>query len=526
MKFIFRNNTVEQFFDSSYKFSGYDDISFIPQNAEAYVWFYQVPIDADSQRIAKEVESFYDKLCYVHSNIPTDRTLIVFTMVDYFRAKIVHDDFVVESAVRAFNDNVTKLSRCYDNIKIADISHFTRQYKCEELIDWKYYFISQTYFNPRLAKPFKKWFAQFISSVELKRKKCLVLDLDNTLWGGVLGEDGAEGIKIGGDYPGKAFSMFQKSLVELCKTGVILTVCSKNNESDVRYAWDNNPYIILTDRYISAYRINWDNKADNIIELSKELNIGLDSFVFVDDNPTERELIRQTLPMIAVPEFPSQAYELPAFFRQLVDNYFQVYSITNEDKQKTEQYKANAERAKMQKQFVNISEFIRSLDIEMTVERANQFTIPRIAQMTQKTNQFNLTTKRYTESDIKMLIEKGCKIWSLSVRDKFGDNGITGCLILDNNNNIDTLLLSCRILGKNIESAFVKSILSQCCADGIDTIYASYLPTPKNSQVEKFYEKCGFELVETIVSGEKKYKIKVQRADLSIEDYYNINILM
>ena len=221
--------------------------------------------------------------------------------------------------------------------------------------------------------------------------------MDNTLWGGVLGEDGAEGIKIGGDYPGKAFSMFQKSLVELCKTGVILTVCSKNNESDVRYAWDNNPYIILTDRYISAYRINWDNKADNIIELSKELNIGLDSFVFVDDNPTERELIRRTLPMIAVPEFPSQAYELPAFFRQLVDNYFQVYSITNEDKQKTEQYKANAERAKMQKQFVNISEFIRSLDIEMTVERANQFTIPRIAQMTQKTNQFNLTTKRYTK---------------------------------------------------------------------------------------------------------------------------------
>lgn len=203
---------------------------------------------------------------------------------------------------------------------------------------------SQMGINPKLASDFSCWFEDRLREISLCRKKCLVLDLDNTLWGGVLGEDGIDGIKIGGDYPGKAFLYFQEGLLELAKRGVILTICSKNNERDVLDLWEKNPFVLLRKEHFSAWRINWRNKADNIRELSEELNIGLDSLVFVDDNPTERELVRQMLPMVEVPEFPKQSYMLPDFLISLSDRYFRVYSVTEEDRRKTEQYKANASR--------------------------------------------------------------------------------------------------------------------------------------------------------------------------------------
>lgn len=193
----------------------------------------------------------------------------------------------------------------------------------------------------------------------------------------------------------------------LAKSGVILTICSKNNEEDVKELWEKNPFIKIGPRQIAAYRINWNNKADNIRELAKELNIGLDSMVFVDDNPTERELVRQQLPMVFVPEFPKRPYELMNFYRKLVDEYFQTYKFTSEDFYKTEQYKANARRASEQARFTDLSAFIKSLDIHIDVIAANEFNVPRIAQMTQKTNQFNLTTHRYTEADINTFIEMG-----------------------------------------------------------------------------------------------------------------------
>ena len=343
----------------------------------------------------------------------------------------------------------------YSNVKVLDIAEFTRNYSSADLFDWKFYFMSQMGMNPKLHKEFKLWFEQKLNSIALKRKKCLVLDLDNTLWGGILGEDGIAGIKIGGDYPGKAFLYFQEALLQLSKSGVMLAVCSKNNEQDVLDAWERNPYIVLRKDSFVAYRINWNDKATNIKEISEELNIGLDSFVFVDDNPTERELVKQMLPMVSVPDFPSQPYEFPIFFKQLVEQYFKVYSITDEDKKKTEQYKANAARNKAQQSFADFDKFLESLNIQLTIEKANEFNISRIAQMTQKTNQFNLTTKRYTDSDIHSFVEKGWDIWCISVADKFGDNGTTG-LIMINGDEIDTFLMSCRVLGKGIEFEFLK----------------------------------------------------------------------
>jgi FkbH-like protein len=182
-------------------------------------------------------------------------------------------------------------------------------------LDWKYYYISQSLITPKLNASFNEWFERKLAAIQGKRKKCLVLDLDNTLWGGILGEDGIEGIKISDTYPGLAFRDFQESILEAANNGVILAVCSKNNEEDVLDVWEKHPYLILRQKHISAYRINWQDKATNIQELADELNIGLDSMVFIDDNPAERTRVQQTIPEVVVPDFPEHPHQMSAFFK-------------------------------------------------------------------------------------------------------------------------------------------------------------------------------------------------------------------
>lgn len=519
--FVFRNNTIERFFPSGYSFSGYDDVSSVPEEVDGYVWFYQVPVKFEVGLLAAEIDGSFQKFQFVLQNINPAKTVVAFTMEELYSVPFTNSDFRVKEAINRYNGGLMASATQYTNLKVVDLSEFTRQYPEAELLDWKFYFLSQMGLNPRLANDFKVWFSKKLDQIALKRKKCLVLDLDNTLWGGVLGEEGIDGIQIGGDYPGKAFLYFQEALLELSENGVILTVCSKNNEQDVFEAWDKNPFMVLKKEHFAAWRINWLDKASNIKELAEELNIGLDSFVFVDDNPTERALVKQLLPMVTVPEFPTQPYEIPMFFKRMVEDYFKVYAITDEDKTKTEQYKANAKRSSLQKSFADFDEFLASLDIHLTIESANEFNTPRIAQMTQKTNQFNLTTRRYTDTDIKSMKAEGCKVWCVSVADKFGDSGITGCIIT-NGDEIDTLLLSCRILGKGIEFAFVKSILKELKENGSERIRAKYIPTAKNMQVKDFYEKCGFTCVKENENGEKDYEAELKGLDLGIEDCYKI----
>ena len=291
--------------------------------------------------------------------------------------------------------------------------------------------------------------------------------------------------------------------------------------------WEKNPFLLIKENHIAAYRINWNNKADNITELSKELNIGLDSMVFVDDNPTERELIRQMLPMVEVPEFPDKPYHIPSFCKNVLLPYFTVYSITAEDKDKTKQYKANAQREEEKSKFSDFHDYLKSLHIELTIEEASSFNIPRIAQMTQKTNQFNLTTRRYTDSDVETFLTDGWKIYCLSVKDKFGDNGITGTIFFqpeeDNLYAIDTLLLSCRILGKGIETAFLLTALNLLFRGNVKGFISTYLKTNKNSQVEEFYDKCGFTLVKD--NGTTKEYTLNMSAPFKINDIYTINTI-
>lgn len=524
--FIFRNNTIEPFFfGSDYVFSGYGDISQIPEEAETYVWFYQVPINTDNKATADEINSYAESLQMIVSKIPATKPLIAVTMVDLTTVPLTSNDFCVTQSVNVFNDSAIRIANERNNVKIVDFQSFTNNFIRSELIDWKYYFISQMGINPKLAPAFRKWWKRQMDILELKRKKCLVLDLDNTLWGGVLGEDGIDGIKIGGDYPGKAYSHFQKALNNLAKSGVILTVCSKNNETDVIDAWAKNPFMTLKKDNFATYRINWQDKATNITGIAHELNIGLDSMVFIDDNPTERELVRQMLPMVEVPEFPSQPYMLPAYFSSLVEKYFRVYAITKEDIEKTAQYKANAARETERQKFSDYGDYLKSLGINIKIMPVDNFNIQRIAQMTQKTNQFNLTTKRYSDIEIKQMSEHGMRIWCISVSDRFGDNGITGAIFVNAKVEIDNLLLSCRILGKGIENAFIKSILNLLKQDGFIEVRSSYIPTAKNQQVANFYENCGFTMTSENDNGSKNYYLNLEATDFAIEDYYHIDIL-
>ena len=519
--FVFRNNTVEPFFaGADYAVSGYDDISLVPAEAEGYIWCYQLPVKFDCRVMAEEVRSFMEKLRFTATRIASEKPFLVFTLCDWSSVPLTDDDTRLPEAIDEYNAAVGELARRQANVRRIDFSTFTRNYAAGELIDWKFYFLSQMSLNPRLAKAFQQWFRRQTEQIALKRRKCLVLDLDNTLWGGVLGEDGMDGIRIGGDYPGKAFRYFQEALLELSKSGVILTVCSKNNEADVVEVWEKHPEMVLRKEQFAAWRINWTDKATNIRALAEELNIGLDSMVFVDDNPTERELIRQALPMVSVPEFPAQPYELPRFFAGLVEDYFKVYTVTEEDRHKTEQYKANAQRVQAQSGFTDFGAFLASLKMHLTIAKADEFSIPRIAQMTQKTNQFNLTTRRYTETDIRSKIAAGARIYTLAVSDRFGDNGVTGCMIIENG-EIDTLLLSCRILGKGIETAFLRAIQNRLRAEGVMHLNAAYLPTAKNGQVADFYDRCGFTPTETLPDGTKRYETEWTEL-FEIEEYYQI----
>lgn len=499
--YIFRNMTIESFFGAVSKtlnteinYSGYEDISEIVES-DGYVWWYLAPYKAENTQAAAEIENYSSMLSFTLSRLPATKSVIAITIEPIFENTAVTSYSEVREAIKSYNRSLYLLKQKHSNLKVIDFSTFTTCYSIRQLIDWKYYLISHMALNPRLANEFAIWFRQQIMAIEFNRKKCLVLDLDNTIWGGIVGEDGIHGIKIGGDYPGNAFLYFQQYILELQRQGVMLAVCSKNNLLDIQQVWANNKSNLIKEENLVAYRINWQDKATNIAEIAKELNIGVDSMVFIDDNPRERALVKGMLPDVVSPDFPEKPYELPAFIHDITRDYFQIYQLTNEDIGKSEQYKANAHRISMQKTFDNADDYLRSLEIELLIEKANETNIARIAQMTQKTNQFNLTTRRYTDDDIKRFLADDYSIYALSVKDKFGDNGITGVIIvkiMDKEAYIDSMLLSCRILGRGIDGQFLNSTLNLLKDRGVNVVKAEYIPTVKNNQVADFYKNNNF----------------------------------
>ena len=514
MIYVFRNNTIEQFLGAGYQFSGYDDI--VVPAADEYLWWYQLPMHFDTKCKTEEVRMYAQKLSYVLNQVG-DKPICVFTLDTHGLRTIESSDTELRVAIDAFNEAVYGAAE-KTNVKIVHISDFLNRYSDKDLFDYRYYLTAQIPYNPQLIRAFQTWWRRKKEEITQQRKKCLVLDLDNTLWGGILGEDGVDGVLLSGSYPGKAFHIWQEGLKELQKTGVMLAICSKNNVADIEEVWAKRDDMLLKKSDFVAMRINWQDKATNIRELADELNIGLDSMVFVDDNPTERELIKQQLPDVIVPDFPEQSYGLMGLYNELIENYFGAYRITQEDRAKTTQYIANAQRKQQQAGFTNMEEYLQSLEMKLRIEKVSLATLQRVAQLTQKTNQFNLTTHRYTEADIQRIIERGADVWTLAVSDRFGDYGLTGVMIIAAG-NVDTLLMSCRVLGKGIEIDFVKNVLSHYEGE----IRAEFIPTPKNAQVADFYDRIGFDVVAES-GGNKSYIAHLSQLDLNVKSNFEIEM--
>ena len=328
-------------------------------------------------------------------------------------------------------------------------------------------------------------------------KKCLVLDLDNTLWGGVIGEAGLEGIQLGLEPPGNAFYEFQKTIKNLHYRGILLAINSKNNWDIVHEVFEKHPYMQLKIDDFACIRVNWQDKALNMREIATEMNLGLDSFVYMDDNPAERFLIQSEIPEIETVEMPEDFSEYAHILRQL--DAFEILHLTDEDKQRKHHYQTEVKRNELKNQFTDIGEYLRALNIIVDVCPADTFSIPRIAQLTQRTNQFNLTTRRYTEANIKDFVQSPKhRVYYLKTRDRFGDHGITGVCITcteASNCEIDTFLLSCRIIGRGIEQAFLHHICNETLSLKANKLVGRYISTRKNQIAGNFLSDVHFDTV-------------------------------
>lgn len=334
-----------------------------------------------------------------------------------------------------------------------------------------------------------------ISSLEGKFKKCLILDLDNTTWGGIIGDDGLEKIQIGSLGIGKAFTEFQYWVKALQKRGVILAVCSKNDEDKAKEPFEKHPDMVLKMEDIAVFVANWDNKADNIRKIQNILNIGFDSMVFLDDNPFERNLVRENLPDVCVPELPEDPAEYLEYLYSL--NLFETASFSENDAERTKQYQVEAQRATDLESFTDVTDFLKSMNMISDVQAFNNFSKPRVSQLTQRSNQFNLRTVRYTEQEVENLMNsEDHHTISFTLEDKYGDNGLICVIVLEKKDPetlfIDTWLMSCRVLKRGMEDFTLNTIIDTAKKNGFKYVMGEYLPTAKNQMVKDHYERLGF----------------------------------
>lgn len=367
-------------------------------------------------------------------------------------------------------------------------------------------------FNTRLLPLYGDYVGRLLGALRGTSRKVLVLDLDNTCWGGVIGDDGLQGIRIGqGDPVGEAFLQTQRATLMLRERGVVLAVCSKNQDATARLPFREHPEMLLREAHIAVFQANWSDKATNLEAIADTLSLGLDSLVLLDDNPVERAQVRQALPQVAVPELPDD----PSLHARtlLWAGYFEAAQFTETDRERAQQYTENARRVVLERSSRNLDEFLQSLEMRAQIAPFDAAGRPRIAQLVARSNQYNLTTRRLTEVEIAEM-EGDPSLVTMQVRlaDAFGDNGMVSVLVarpagpaLD----IDTWLMSCRVLGRRLEQAMLDALVEQAAARGFDRITGTYLPTDRNGIVREHYAGLGFTLVSTEPDGATRWVLDV-----------------
>jgi FkbH-like protein len=409
--------------------------------------------------------------------------------------------------IRELNEFLRQCLKTYTNSYFVDLNLCLSLIGIDNYFDQRYWHIGRAPFSRKALELIAYEDFKFLRAQQGKNKKCMVLDCDNTLWGGVIGEDGITGIKLGKTYPGSAYYEFQQEITNFYHRGIIIALCSKNNEEDVWEVFRKHPDMVLKEEYIAAFRINWNDKASNLQQIADDLNIGLESIVFIDDSEFEVNLIRQLMPEVEVIHLhPNKAITYRSILASC--GLFDTLTISEEDKMRGAMYRAETFRKKLHSQTTDIETYYKSLEMIAEIKFVDEFSIPRVAQLTQKTNQFNLTTKRYTEADIKTLAEQhNSDVFYIKVYDKFGDSGIVGACILRYQGSkavIDSFLLSCRILGRYVEDIFLRETLKLAQKKGYSEVIGQFFATKKNSQAAQFYVKQGFSEIEDTKCGSDK----------------------
>ena len=408
--------------------------------------------------------------------------------------------FEKNNSIDKFNAILYDFAEKNNYLSVLDFNRLILLHGYNHLFDDKYWYLGRIKFSNQGFQVLANEIQNILTCLQGKTKKVLILDLDNTLWGGVLGEEGWNQVQLSEEGVGRIFVDFQKKIKQLKEIGILLVSCSKNNITDVKEMFEKHPDMQLCWDDFILHRIDWKRKSEHIADIAETLKLGLDSMVFIDDSEQERELIKQTFPQVEVPVFPKDISLLNQWFvTDVVYPFFLKKHLTNEDKEKTTQYQRNINRSEIQKK-MNYDEFLYSLQIHLKIYEPTKDQIVRVAQLTQKTNQFNLTGKRYSDIEIlKMKNDTKFIIFICEYEDKFGKEGIIGCAILQIENEkavIDSFLLSCRVLGRNVENDFLKHILQSLKQNGICSVKGIYNETAKNIIAKDFYLKNGFSQTE------------------------------
>jgi FkbH-like protein len=426
--------------------------------------------------------------------------------------------------IYTINSEIRRLARNFSGVYVLDYDALVARYGRDHWHDErKWLTMRMPIVVDGLIHVANEWL-RFIHPLCGRVCKALVVDLDNTLWGGILGEDGFSGLKLGPEYPGAAYQALQRAMLDLYQRGVILAICSKNNPADALEVIAQHSGMMLRSPHFAAVRINWNDKAQNLREIAAELNIGIDSLAFLDDNPVEREWVRSQLPEVTVIELPHDPMGYASTLRN--SPFFERLVLLEEDRERGRYYAEERMRKELQHTVPSLADFYRSLTMEAEISPVTPPTLSRVAQLTQKTNQFNLTTRRYSEQQVAdMADDPNWLLYTIAVHDRFGDNGLVGIAmghIFDGVCEVDTFLMSCRVIGRGIETALLAKLSAEARAKGAQRLTGWYLATKKNDLAKSFYETHGFNRVGER-EGSSRWEFNLARGQIGFPPWIKLN---
>jgi FkbH-like protein len=459
---------------------------------------YAIPVKDRRNYIDKRIEDFVNLIRTFKNRTDSKLVLTNCSVPSYSPYGICEgkSEYGLREMVYDFNAKLSDVFRSDPQVFLFDFNSFVSKYGEVNVLDYRQFLVGDIKVSlshiPHLAEELMG----YVKANMGVNRKCIVLDLDNTLWGGIIGEDGFDRIDLSLKPPGMAFMEFQRILLALYQRGIILAINSRNNEDEALRVIREHPYMVLREENFATMKINWSDKISNMKEIAEELNIGLDSIVYFDDDPINRELMLKAVPQVMTVDLPDD----PSLYASTIMriNDFNTLTVTSEDRNRGEMYNQERRRSELKNSASNLEDFLKQLEIKVTMKKANDFTIPRIAQLTLKTNQFNLTTRRYQEEDVQMFAHDQTKlIGCIQTKDKFGDNGITGVYIVNKNQDdkewfIDTFLLSCRVMGRGIEDVMLGYIVGKAKEEGVERVKAEFIPTKKNKPCEQLLPNFGF----------------------------------